>query len=204
VVCRRRMFSLNHNSLFIARLVLRHGSVCDDDDANDVGRTIRLGRMPSVRRKRRKRRNVGDRRLQGSAEGVRLPSDATLHRGSGDHLVALLNPACITIEILAHEIRICGSTRTNQCRTANSNSLRNNLLGRFGGVLDGAVRRIALIISSASLEIEHKALLVSCHFSNHYHSCPEYREIRPPPKATAFIPDLHLVYCSQYAPRQVG
>lgn len=142
-----------------------------DDGADNFGRTLQLGRMPSVRRKRRKQGNVGGGN-QSSVEGV-LPSlDAALHRGS--HLAGPLNPAGITIEILAHGIRTCGSTRTNRCRTANSSSLRNNLLGRFWGVWDGAVRRIAPIISSASLGIDHRALLVSCH---HNDNSQPYRNI---------------------------
>ena len=129
------------------------GFVCED--ADNFGRTLRLRRMPFVHRRRRKPRNVGDRSIQSSG--------AILHRGG--LLVGHLNPACITIGIMAHEIRICDSTRTNRCRTANSNSLRSNSLVRFWRVWDGAVRRIARIISSASLEIDHRALPVSCYYN---------------------------------------
>src|SRR5258706_6665785 len=124
-----------------------------------VCRTLRLERMPCVRRERWKRRNVGGRRVQSSVEGDHPSPDNTLNRAG--RLADLLNPAGLSTERMAHEIRICGSTRMNRCRKANSNSLRNNLHGRLWGAWDGAVRRIAPTISSASLEIGRRALLVT-------------------------------------------
>ena len=115
--------------------------------------------MPSVRRKRRKRRDVGGRRVQSSVEEDHPSPDNTLRRAG--RLADLLNPAGVTTKRMAHEIRICGSTRMNRCRRANSTSLRNNLLDRFWGASGGAVRRIVLIVSSASLEIGHRALVVT-------------------------------------------
>ena len=135
-----------------------------DGGADDFDSTIRRGRMLSVLSKRRKQRNVSGRRLQSSVEGVRPSSDATLHRGG--RLARLLNPGRITSGIMAHAIRICDSTRTNPCRTASSNYLRNNLPGRFWGVWDGAVRQIVAITSSASLEVGRRALLVTCHHND--------------------------------------
>jgi len=65
--------------------------VCDDADGFD--RTLRLIRMPSVHRKRRKRGNMGDRRIQCSVEGVHSScvADATLPRRVLP--TGLLNPA---------------------------------------------------------------------------------------------------------------
>jgi hypothetical protein len=179
------------------------------------GRTIRLGRMPSVRRKRRKRRNVSGRRLQSSVEGVRLLFRRHSPSRKG-RLAALLNPSGITTEIMAHEIRICGSTRTNPCRTASSNSLRNNLLGRFGA-FGRSSSRIVPIISSASLEIGRRALLVICHFndsrnpSRNLGICAVRVRVgtsTPVPARSRAVLDpdswsRRRVQCSQCAPRQV-
>lgn len=134
------------------------------DDADGFGRTTRLGRTLSARRKRRKRRNVSGRKCQSFVEGIRLFSDATLHREA--RLAHPLNPARTTPGTLAHAIRTCDSTRTNPYRTASSNNPHNNPLGRSWGGWDGAALRIVRIISSASREIGRKALLVTCHHND--------------------------------------